>query len=735
MVNEVFWVFTKNNKWEMFNYSDFDSVNSTTKLDTFYHETINQHKKLDVTYLKCYPTLGFKESLYSVQDDDFHVNRIEFDTLNRIIDLPMSYYVPYGHVHRKDQRYVIEVIPQKDSSTDKYWAFRGLKCVDETKSIRAHVQFNESIPDYSMTRNETFKDLDLLYSDGTSVPFGTLLRIDASGYLYKDDERITIALKQWNGKPFLYKSITSEINYDLITKIPYQGYLKFNDNTKKGLVSLLQTIKVSTNDYPNFVEDPRIENPLSSITGSWAEAYPRRGKYPGDNLDYNDPNNPERPEVKITTEVVPRTTPWGSTVTVVDCSNVAPVYAWNPVNMDSYIRPYDGGKRLYELNYLQRDPYEVSDENYYFSPTWDDYTKYRMSVYPGGSAVATDPEPIYNELRDSGEDLPKLLFWGPIQIYPEADTGRTHDHKWNVAYCVIDRGVEAEHSLPDAVVLGMGGAHWAPYHWARNYFRVGRRLKDSQPGVPDYYSNEGTLYFGTTDHNDAWGMTADNGLFDDMMFFKNEPKNMQGGSFDVANYTVVWMAVNVTRCMERAFGNVLFNSLSGLDSNGNVVHTPGLISRMNILKEKPCVPTVGFQNDYDNWASTALDSDERKCSVGIAHTAVFRVVKDEDFIFTQDFFINDSTLKATIIDGKELGTFTTSSVAIPYKLNPDELTNLFRFYNLMGDDLLSRDSTISSERYGTDGGGRSSYREHPAAYLATDDFETDQKIDDLRIKN
>ena len=109
--------------------------------------------------------------------------------------------------------------------------------------------------------------------------------------------------------------------------------------------------------------------------------------------------------------------------------------------------------------------------------------------------------------------------------------------------------------------------------------------------------------------------------------------------------------------------------------------------------------------------------------------------KDEDYIFDKEFFLNDSNLKATVVDGKDLGTFTTSSITIPYKLTPEELTGLFRFYNLMGDDLQSRDSEISSERYGTNGGGRSSYREHPAAYTNEHDFNVDEKINDLRIKN
>jgi len=72
--------------------------------------------------------------------------------------------------------------------------FRGMKCVDETKSKRAHVQFDEKIPDYSITRNETSKEIALYYPDSTEVPFQTLLRLDSNGFIYDNETPITVAL-------------------------------------------------------------------------------------------------------------------------------------------------------------------------------------------------------------------------------------------------------------------------------------------------------------------------------------------------------------------------------------------------------------------------------------------------------------------------------------------------------------------------------------------------------------
>jgi hypothetical protein len=735
--DEVFWVFTKNNKWEMFYYTEFSSANSTTKLDKFYHRVDNVKKKLDVTYLKCYPEIEFKEPLYSVTDSDFHVNRIEFDTLNRKIDLPMSYYVPYGHVHRKNQKYVVEVIPQKDSDPSKYWVFRGLKCVDETKSKRAHIEFDETIPDYKITRNITTKDLDLLYSDSTSVPFGTLVRIDSSGYLYHGDERLTIAIKQWTGKPFLYKSISTDINYDLVTKIPYEGFLKFNNNTKKGLLSLLQTIKLETSNYVNAIEDPIILNPLSATEDSWTKPFAGRGRYPEDVYDYNDPSYEARPTVSLDTTVIPRTTPWGSFVTVVDCDNPSPIYGDRNIHrMDSYIRPYDYAKELKEVNYITVDPYDGDNETYYYTPR----SNFTMRQLPLSTQPAEDPKERWNYIRDNQiAQLPELLWWDDPGPGP-GNYNSPLDHAWNVSYVVIDRAVETTNSLPDVVTLSLNGTTgWHPHHEERQFFRTGRALTNVPSWVPFSTENLGSkaVFMGTTDEDaPLFPFTTGNGNFAQMVYFKNDDKNIQAGTFDVGNYTVIWMAVNVTRTIVRSKGaGGLINNLSGLDFDGNVVETPGLALRLGGMRNRLCLPTIGFHRHFDDFAPTELDDESRKCSVGIAHCATFRVIRDEDFIFTQDFFLDDSNLKATTVEGKDLGTFTTSSITIPYKMNPTELTGLFRFYNLMGDDLQSRDSEISSNRYGTNGGGRSSYREHPAAYLDTNNFEVDQRIDNLRIKN
>lgn len=746
---EVFWAFTTNNKWELFTYDEFSSANTTTKFEKFYHQLSNVSKKLDVNYLKCYPDIPFKKPLYSVTDEDFHVNRVEFNTLNRKIKLPMSYFVPYGRVHRKDQRYVIEVIPEIDSSDDKYWVFRGLKCVDETKSIRAHVEFDETIPDYSMTRDFTDKDLDLLYSDGSSVPFGTLIRIDEEGYLYHGEERLTIALKQWTGKAFLYKSINTEINYDLVTKIPYQGYLKFGNNTKKGLLSLLHIIKLETDIYTNFVKDPAIANSLSSVTDHWKKAWPTRGGLSGYgfnfNYDFNDPNFTLRPPVTIKKTSIPKTTPWGDTVTVIDCSNVAPVISEYTKKFDSYISYYDYGKDLYVSGYLAKDPCGSDDDTYYFSNNMYDAHDFKITQYPGSFYPASYPPGVMDTLRSQDPNVPELLF-NDTDEYDDTNTSNGYNntpfnHRWNIAVAVIDRAAERTHKLPDAVVLSVGTAGWAPQHHFKNFFRVGRQFTANTLGGYDAWgvNPEGRIMFGETisDNQNDYNMSPDSGLFDDNFYFKNEPKNIQGGSFDIANYTLIFLALNVTRCFERGrgAGNVL-NDLSGLDNNGNVVGTPGLASRLTGLGEgEPFIPSIGFQNHFDDWNTTELDSENRKCSLPIAHTNTFTVNKDEDYIFDKEFFLNDSNLKATVVDGKDLGTFTTSSITIPYKLTPEELTGLFRFYNLMGDDLQSRDSEISSERYGTNGGGRSSYREHPAAYTNEHDFNVDEKINDLRIKN
>lgn len=751
--NKVFWCFTKNNKWEYFNYSDFDSLNPTDKLNKFYHKKVHTSKELEISYLKCYPTIPIKESIYSVKNDDFEVSRVEFNTLNRVIKLDMDYYTAQGQVHRKDQRYVVEVVPEKDEDPERYWMFRGMKCVDETKSKRAHVQFDEQIPDYSITRNETSKEIALYYPDSTEVPFQTLLRLDSSGFIYDNETPITVALKQGNGRPYLYKSVKGSIQYGLQYYLPYEGYFRYNNNTKKGLASLVEIINLGqSSEYFNYNYDPTVAGDLSAANKRWDVAPsqrpvgveytggPLRGDYPGDVYDYNDQSVLPRPAVSIEATVIPTDTPWGTNVTIIDCTNVAPVYVYGQNKLDSRIDAYGGANDLYDTNFIiNSDPRDLTNDNWYYNTeggtivngTGTMYNTYGYTPGSLGQDQAGAFDNSYATIKSYKEqgilDIPDYAFY---QVSAQPVT--TKDHLWTVATLVIDRTISKNFKLPDAVALCLGAGEYSPHHWARTYFRAIKSFKD----FTNLNSSQVSIKVSSQAYQDVSNPYAFNTPEEylQVLYWQNEKKNIQANSYDIGKYTLVFLAINCERTFNRWGG-----TSSGLDFNDNVVSTPLVGARTYPWRNGPALPSIAMMNDWEDWAQTDYGDDARKCSLPIVHTSVIQVIRDEDFIFTKDFFIGDADLKSVIVDGSSLGTFTTSSVAIPYKLNPEELTGLFRFYNTLGDDLQSRDSEVTAQRFGTNGGGRSSYRNHPGAYknLPNNDltFKNDQKITTVRVKN
>lgn len=740
--NKVFWCFTKNNKWEYFNYSDFESLSPQDKLTKFYHKRVHQEKEIEVSYLKCYPTIEIKESIYSVKDKDFEVSKVDFNTLNRKIKLSMDYYTANGQAHRKDQRYVVEVVPEKDDDPERYWMFRGMKCVDETKSKRAHVQFDESIPDYSITRNQTPNDITLYYPDSTEVPFQTLLRLDASGYLYDGEVPITIALKQGNGKPFLYKSIKGSINYGLQYYLPYEGYLRYNDNTKKGLLSLVEIVNLGQSaEYFNYNYDPTVAKDLSAGNQRWHPAPsqrptgpeytggPLRGSYAGDVYDYNDQSVLPRPAVNIEATVIPTDTPWGTNVTIIDCENVAPVYVYGQNKLDSRIDAYGGANELHDPLIIEGDPEDLTNENWYQSPNIYSTSKYTPGGLGANSWVGNNAYALVNQYKQDGIiDIPDYAFYqasaGPLSPL---------NHLWTVTTLVIDRTISKNYELPDVIALCLGAGDYSPHHWARTYFRTFKSFKDFPTGLnstncPIKVSSQAYQDSGNPFSFDAGEDYAQ------VVYWQNEPKNIQSGFYDIGKYTLIFLAINCERTFSRWGG-----ASSGLDFNGNKVSTPSVGAKTYPWRNSVALPSIAMMNDFEDWKNTDYGDDKRKCSLPIVHTSTIQVIKDEDFIFTKDFFIEDADFKQLQVDGSSLGTFTASSVSIPYKLNPEELTGLFRFYNSLGDDLQSRDKEVSNERYGAEGGGRSSYRKHPGAYknLPANNltFKDTQKVTQVRTKN
>jgi hypothetical protein len=237
---KVFWNYMPNGKWEMI---DSSAVGASNGID-YVRNTLSHkfaHPTMDISETAteaCYVDNVNREVLYSLTNEDFVVNRVEMNTVNRHIKVPLSYYQYRSQVHRKDQKYVVEVFPTLSQEDTDFWAFKGISCKDETMRHRASTRKTFEIPDFSLSKTESNKKIEMFYPDGSAVPIGTVVYITRDGEVYDGDKHLTISIAN-KGRRILYETAfigfvefaSTEQNSTNVVERPYEGYAQISGYT------------------------------------------------------------------------------------------------------------------------------------------------------------------------------------------------------------------------------------------------------------------------------------------------------------------------------------------------------------------------------------------------------------------------------------------------------------------------------------------------------------------------
>jgi hypothetical protein len=257
---KVIWVYTSNNKWEMFPTSYFESGDKkkadwSKMLDTCH--TFNHIGKEIENKKGCASIAVAKESLFHISASDLETDKVGFNTLNRHIKVPMDYYVKYNQVHRKDQKYVIEVFGDTTADEKKYWAFAGINAVDETMAFRSGLKFKFMLPDYTLTNTDTDKELQFFKENGDAVPLGSKISINLKGEVHLGKEKLTAAIRGNDGKIKLYCSVDAMVKtygngeYFLVR---VEGFFNLIDYTLGNFLDTLETFSYTLTYFDNIYE-------------------------------------------------------------------------------------------------------------------------------------------------------------------------------------------------------------------------------------------------------------------------------------------------------------------------------------------------------------------------------------------------------------------------------------------------------------------------------------------------
>ena len=751
MVNgsKVVWVYTPNKKWEMFDASYFEPENKKkldwSKLNNTCH-TFN-HKKKEITNKgdKCTVATMSKESLFHVVNSDMETDRVTFNTLNRHIKVPMDYYVSYNQVHRKDQKYVIEVFSNSSADEKQYWAFAGINAVDETMAIRSSIKYKFDLPDYTLSKTATDKALQFYKKDGTLIPLGSKIFINLKGEVFLDGEKLTIVITHVGGKPKIYCTVNALIKtfgngeYSFIR---FEGFLAVNNYSLGSLLNSLETFDYTFKYFDNFYDfvyqnfivegresldfsvlgdlringDPDIHGhlpeysygdpiTLSSYGIHIYRAPDYTGVLPNDTnrvYPYWWPANPNttncgsvgllNPHCVAGNEPIfsfssfSELNPYSASSTIISCTGMSVGDIKYVGHINSYIKEYIND---FSLNRYW-DAYSVGDNKGFGHPTWINLDQ--SAWWDIHNRDEDNNGPNSTSYWNVGSNTP----FGSVEAYQRPDWSPTghlpnvHD-TWVVHTLAFNPNTQGIVNC-EKVLIASSRSLYKPHHHEELCFRaIYDRSTDS---VEHYELNEdGVNYLSTPD------------IRQQLPEIINDPSMIQSGVFKLGEWRLMYLAVN----KDKQFAD--FDLPYGTSWYG----TP-----------------VGEALGDMHWAGSGPTHEPTKMSIGLlkseggASNASLNVAKMTGGYrgFPQGHIINESDFITrsgggeveAFIEGNELGSLITKEVNHTEKLEPTELLDLFRYFNQLSDTSKGRDINNSQSYHGYNGGGRSNYRVHPGPY-------------------
>ena len=758
MVNgsKVVWVYTPNKKWEMFDASYFEPENKKklewSRLLNICHTFT--HKKKEIKKKEGCALLNIaKESLFHVDASDMEIDTVSFNTLNRHISVPMGYYVHYNQVHRKDQKYVIEVFSDSSAEEKQYWAFAGINAVDETMASRSNLHFKFDLPDYSLTKTDTDKALQFFKGDGTSVPLGSKIFINLKGEVSLDGEKLTIAIKDGSGKPKLYCSVNAlikTIGDGEYFFIRFEGFITLMDYSLGSLINTLETFNYTLKYFDNFYDlvsenffvegrdsldfsslgdlringDPVIHGHLpgyndgDSITlSSYGSHTYRAPDYTGllahlpggvrKAYPYWWPANPNTTncdsegllnphcvagnEPIFSFSSISDPSPFGLSSTIVSCSGMSVGDIKYVGHINSYIKEY-----INEFAHNRYwDAYSIGENKGFGHPTWINLDQSAWWDIHNSDIDDNGPNSTQywnfesNTPFDSGQE--PRPDWTPIDpsIY---DTHPAIQDTWVVHTLAFNPNTQGTVNC-EKVLIASSRSLFKPHHHEELCFRaIYDRFTDN---VEHYQLNEdGNNYLSTTEIREQLPQVI------------NDPTMIQSGVFELGEWRLMYLAVNKSKQFSD-FGLPYDTSWFGTPVGevlGNQSYT-GLYEATN----EPTKMSIGLLKS---------DTGPSNASLNVAKmTGGYRGFSKGHIINEADFFTRTSDGEiAAFIEGRELGSLITKEVNHTEKLEPTELLDLFRYFNQLSDTSKGRDINNSQSYHGYNGGGRSNYRVHPGPY-------------------
>jgi len=245
--NYVFWNYSPNGKWEM---KPVSTVTSKTKglqnlINDLSHNIEHPQSSLTDAGNACFSEVTNLSKLWNLKKDNLVVDRLNFNTNNQPIKVPLSYYRAYNQVHREDQKYVIELIPNASIDSSKIWILDGISTVDETLKSYSRLEISSDIDDYSLENIVTYDPVRFFKEDGSLIPSGNDISIDLSGNMFFDNAKVTaaIGLSPNTGAPIAIPKLFIKINAYTLQKFYSNGTVK----PQKQYTGLLRQVDYNNN--------------------------------------------------------------------------------------------------------------------------------------------------------------------------------------------------------------------------------------------------------------------------------------------------------------------------------------------------------------------------------------------------------------------------------------------------------------------------------------------------------
>jgi len=740
---KVFWNYMPNGQWEMLFTSSLQGQDGISYVrNSLSH--IFSHQSKDIESLdnirSCYVDDVNREVLYSLGKEDLISNKVSFNTLNRKIKIPIEYYQYKNQLHRKDQKYVIEVFPSLSQDDSEFWAFKGIRCTDDTMKKRASIRFNHSIPDYSLSKTDTDKEIELFYPDGNPVSLGSLIYIDREGSFYKDNIPLTVSVSK-SGKRILYSKLfvgseefpTSQSIQPNATSFfrPYEGYAVFAGYTKDSF------IQDNLGDFTYIISKNTIQDyTLQNYGSSQSDMLPALKVQLPFKVDYG--------TFGCRYE--------GLSGTAFDFDNTD-VYNWsNPdiVTLSSnIIGPLNLPLVTLSSNNIQTEFSPVTTRNNYIRNTlWSDelYNNQQLSVNPEDLAnYISEPDPetcTFGSTDTSGyldttHPLAAIDHWN-TWTFNEIPYNSKYPHYLtkNIVYYEGPKDIiftliyKPSEELPQfsKVFLEFGLGGLSPQHSHNRVF--GLEVNEGTLNQQAYWSFKPPLgSTGELNHRATFPFRKK--PYDPTIHFFNQirPFYLKGYT-DIQGYPDIPAGYGGVYELNSEYRLAFISLKPSVLQQYSQLEDPSIAKEVAYIKSSlgaPAKIAVGIENNI-------FQPGEVPASIDVAYIGIHKDDTPEDYTYPLTYFTQPA-YRNSVIGGSELGSLIKKEISTEELMDPDILLSFFRFYNDISDETQSRNPLNVQTIHGDMGGGRSNYRIHPAEFSDQTAFLNEGRIDNLNIIN